>query len=80
MHARVYLAPSPSAKSNSVQIAFDDYLIKGPSAKGKRVSNRVARRVLDTTGQVVKEQKKNLTLPGVEEEKREVKEEGRDKE
>ncbi len=64
-HARVSLMPSPRAKSNVVQVAFDDYLIKGPAARGKRVSPRVARRVVDSTGQAIKEQKKNMVLPGV---------------
>jgi topoisomerase-4 subunit A len=65
-HARVSLMPSPRAKTNVVQIAFDEYLVKGPSAKGKRVSPRVARRVVDSTDQAIKEIKKNLNLPGIE--------------
>lgn len=66
-HARVSLMPSPRARTNVVQIAFDEYLVKGPAAKGKRVSPRVARRVVDATDQAIKEQKKNLNLPGIEE-------------
>ncbi len=65
-HARVSLMPSPRARTNVIEVAFDDYLIKGAAAKGKRVSNRVARRVVDSTNQALKEQKKNLSLPGVE--------------
>lgn len=68
MHARVSLVPSQRARTNVAEVSFDDYLIKGAAAKGKRVSNRVARRVVDSTGQALKEQKKNLTLPGVEKE------------
>lgn len=64
-HARVSLMPSPRAKTNVVQVAFDEYLIKGAAAKGKRISPRVARRVVDSTGQAIKEQKKNMSLPGV---------------
>lgn len=63
--ARVSLVPSPRAKSNVVEIAFDDYLIKGAAAKGKRVSNRVARRVVDTTGKAKAVVKQNLPLPGL---------------
>lgn len=64
-HARVSLMPSARARSNIVQVAFDEYLIKGPAAKGKRVSPRVVRRVVDGTEQAIREQNKNLTLPGI---------------
>ena len=62
---RASLVPSSRAKSNIVEISFEDYLIKGPSAKGKRVSPRVVRRVVDTTGKKLKEKKTNLNLPGL---------------
>lgn len=64
--ARANLMPSPRAKSNAVDIGFDEYLIKGASAKGKRVSNRVVRRIYETTEKVMQEQKKNMSLPGLE--------------
>jgi topoisomerase-4 subunit A len=55
-HARASLVPTRRAKSNIVEIAFDDHLIKNSGAKGKRVSSRVVRRVIDTTERVLKEQ------------------------
>lgn len=65
-YARVSLMPSPRAKSNIVEIDFDAYLVKGASAKGKRVSNRVVRRVVEASGLENKEkQTKNLSLPGL---------------
>ena len=64
--ARASLMPSPRAKSNVVEIIFDEYIVKGPAAKGKRVSTRRVRRVIDTTGKKPMEKKVNLTLPGLE--------------
>jgi len=64
--ARASLMPSARAKSNVVEICFDEYLVKGPAAKGKRVSSRTVRRVIDTTGKMQKAKKVNLTLPGLE--------------
>ena len=63
---RASLVPSARAKTNLVEIFFEDYLIKGPAAKGKRVSTRVVRRVVDTTGKKPKEKKVNLSLPGMD--------------
>lgn len=65
-YARVNLMPSPRAKTNIIDIDFDDYLIKGAAAKGKRLSNRVVRRIYETTEKVQEEKKKNLTLPGLD--------------
>ncbi len=65
-YARVSLIPSPRAKSNIVEIDFEEILIKGANAKGKRVSNRVVRRVVEAAGLEFKEEKvRNLTLPGL---------------
>lgn len=63
--ARASLMPSPRAKTNMVEIVFDEYLVKGSAAKGKRVSTRIVRRVVDATGKKPKEKKKNLSLPGM---------------
>ncbi|MEA3468533.1 MAG: DNA topoisomerase IV subunit A [Thermodesulfobacteriota bacterium] len=63
--ARASLMPSSRAKSNLVEIFFDEYIVKGPGAKGKRVSPRRVRRVVDTTGKKPLEKKVNLTLPGM---------------
>ncbi len=85
--AHIGLAPSPRAKSNIMEVYFDDYLLKNPNAKGKRVSSRVVRRVTDSTGKApIKLQKQNMTLPGLVEVARDDTppgakgEEGRDKE
>jgi topoisomerase IV subunit A len=64
--AKINLMPSTRARINSLEISFDDYLIKNASAKGKRVSNRVVRRVSRSTGVNVEPVKQNLPLPGFE--------------
>ena len=64
-HARVSFVPSQRARSNVLEINFDEYLIKGAGAKGKRVSTRVVRRVVESTERVLKE-RVNLSLPGME--------------
>jgi topoisomerase-4 subunit A len=63
--ARINLVPSPRARTNNLDIAFDDYLIKNAAAKGKRVSNRVVRRVSASQGLPKVEEKQNLKLPGI---------------
>lgn len=65
-HARVSLVPSRRARSNIVEIDFDEFLVKGATAKGKRVSPRVARRVVESTDRVLKE-RANAVLPGIDE-------------
>jgi topoisomerase-4 subunit A len=64
--AKINLMPSTRARINSLEISFDDYLIKNASAKGKRVSNRVVRRVSRSTGVNIEPVKQNLPLPGFE--------------
>ncbi len=64
-HARVSLVPSRRARSNVVEIDFDEYLVKNASAKGKRVSPRVARRVVESTERVIKA-RANSVLPGLD--------------
>ncbi|MBW6521601.1 MAG: DNA topoisomerase IV subunit A [Desulfoarculaceae bacterium] len=87
--AHVSLAPSPRAKSNILEVYFDDYLFKNPNAKGKRISPRVVRRVTDSTGKATpRPRKQNMTLPGLvvaategaPQEGKEGKEEGKGKE
>ncbi|MGB3211973.1 MAG: DNA topoisomerase IV subunit A [Desulforhopalus sp.] len=63
-HARINLMPSSRARTNNLDIAFDEYLIKNASAKGKRVSNRVVRRVSLSSGANTEQVKQNLPLPG----------------
>jgi topoisomerase IV subunit A len=62
--AKINLMPSSRARTNSLEIAFDEYLIKNASAKGKRVSNRVVRRVSRSNGISPEPVKQNLPLPG----------------
>ena len=64
VRARVSLVPSSRAKYNSLEIELDDYLIKAPGAKGKRVSNRVVRRVTSVTGKPRPKQPAAPILPG----------------
>jgi topoisomerase IV subunit A len=75
-HARVSFVPSRRAKTNVIDISFDDYLIKGSAAIGKRVSTRVARRVVDTTERTATKEPHNLELPGIIEATDTVPEEG----
>lgn len=67
-YARVYLTPSRRAKSNIIDIDFDSYLVKGAAAKGKRVSPRTVRRVIESDGSTFMkdEKKQNLALPGLD--------------
>ncbi len=66
LRVRASLAPSARAKYNAVEIDLDDYLIKGASAKGKRIANRSIRRVTDITGTPKKPKVSPLELPGFE--------------
>ncbi|CAK8724120.1 DNA topoisomerase (ATP-hydrolyzing) [Candidatus Electronema halotolerans] len=65
IRARVSLAPSARARSNALEIDFDEYLIKGEAAQGKRVSSRAVRKVTDITGQPRKEAESAPVLPGL---------------
>ena len=64
--ARVSLMPSTRAKSNILDIFFDDYLVKNPLAKGKRVSNRIVRKVVEGAPdrRIPEEARMMPTLPG----------------
>jgi topoisomerase-4 subunit A len=64
-HARVSFVPSQRARSNVLEIDFSQYLVKGAGAKGKRVSTRVVRRVVESTERVLKE-RVNMSLPGMD--------------
>ena len=65
-YARVNLMPSSRAKTNNLDISFDDFLIKNAAAKGKRVSTRVVRRVSQSSGPQETPVKRNLPLPGLD--------------
>lgn len=62
--ARISFAPSSRARFNRLEIEFDDYLIKGAAAKGKRVGNRVVRSVANLTGKPKSETPSIPILPG----------------
>ncbi|HHB75450.1 MAG TPA: hypothetical protein ENK84_02750 [Desulfobulbus sp.] len=48
-----------------MEIELDEFLIKSASAKGKRLSNRVVRRVTNITGKPRKQKPVPATLPGI---------------
>lgn len=63
---RASLVPSSRARYNSIELEMDEILIKSPTAKGKRVSNRVVRMVSDITGKPRKQKKEAQSLPGMD--------------
>ncbi len=65
VRARISLVPSSRARYNALEIEMDDFLIKSASAKGKRLSNRVVRRVTNITGKPRKPKPVPATLPGM---------------
>ncbi|MDH3328282.1 MAG: DNA topoisomerase IV subunit A [Desulfobulbaceae bacterium] len=65
VRARISLVPSSRAKYNSLEIELDDFLIKAAGAKGKRVSNRVVRRVTSVTGKPRPVKSESAVLPGM---------------
>ena len=73
IRARVSLVPSSRARYNSIEIDMDDLLLKGASAKGKRISNRVVRRVSNITGKPRKKTPIMPSLPGLTIKKKEKK-------
>jgi len=62
---KIYLVPSSRAKSNSMEIAFSDFLIKNVAAKGKRLSSRIVRKILPSAGRGNDVVRQNLSLPGL---------------
>lgn len=66
LRARVSLAPSARARSNVLEIDFDEHLIKGEAALGKRVSERAVRKVTDISGQPKQEAPTAPVLPGLQ--------------
>jgi topoisomerase-4 subunit A len=61
--AHVSLAPSARAKSNTMEVYFDEYLLKNPNAKGKRIAARVVRKIVDSTGKAApRPVPQNMTL------------------
>jgi hypothetical protein len=50
---RVDFVPLARAKTNSIRLHMDEYLIKGAGAKGKRLSTRNVRRISELSSKVV---------------------------
>ncbi len=64
VRARASLVPSARARFNSIDLELDEVLIKAPGAIGKRVSNRVVRRVSSQTGKPRTPEDSPPVLPG----------------
>ncbi len=64
IRARASLVPSGRSRFNSIELEMDEYLIKAAGAKGKRVTNRVVRRVSSQTGKPRPEKEVPPVLPG----------------
>ena len=65
LRIRASLMPSARAKHNAVEIDLDDHLIKGVSARGRRIASRAVRRVTDVTNAPRKPAVTPLELPGM---------------
>ena len=65
---RVYFAPSKRARHNYADFDWNEFLIKGVAAKGKRISPRVVRRVADWTGKRSDKEPRPLSLFDVKKE------------
>ena len=64
---RVYFVPSARSKVNSFEVIFNDYLVKGVAAIGKRAGNRVLRRIVPLVDKEVEKESAPQSLPGMEE-------------
>jgi topoisomerase-4 subunit A len=56
VRVRIDFIPTPRAKVNSQRLEFDEYLIKGEAAIGKRLSMRTVRRISELTAKVSEQQ------------------------
>jgi topoisomerase IV subunit A len=65
LRAKVSLVPSARARSNALEIDFDEHLIKGEAAQGRRVSERAVRKVTDISGQPKQAAPAAPVLPGL---------------
>jgi len=62
---KVHLMSARRSRSNSMEIDFAEYLIKGVSAIGKRISNRDVRRISELKETVPQEKQVPRPLPGL---------------
>ena len=56
VRVRIDFIPTARAKVNSQRLEFDEYLIKGEAAIGKRLSTRTVRRISELTAKVSEQQ------------------------
>jgi topoisomerase-4 subunit A len=56
VRVRIDFTPTPRSKINSQRLEFDEYLIKGEGAIGKRLSTRTVRRISELTTRVSDQQ------------------------
>ena len=63
---RIYFVPTARAKVNSMEVIFNDYLVKGVAAKGKRAGGRVLRRIVPLVDKEVDKESMPLSLPGMD--------------
>lgn len=64
--ARVYFVPAKRAKVNSIELIFNDFLVKGAGAKGKRIGTRTLRRIVPLADKAVGvEEEAQSMLPGI---------------
>jgi topoisomerase-4 subunit A len=61
VRARIDFIATKRAKTNSQRLEFDEYLIKGGSAIGKRLSTRTVRRISELTVKVAEPQDVSTT-------------------
>jgi len=65
--ARAYFVPAKRAKINSVEVIFNEFLIKGVIARGKRIGTRTLRRIVPLADKAVGvEEETQGLLPGIE--------------
>ncbi|MBW2467460.1 MAG: DNA topoisomerase IV subunit A [Deltaproteobacteria bacterium] len=61
VRARIDFVPTKRSKINSQRLEFDEYLIKGGGALGKRLSTRTVRRITELTTKVAEQNDANGT-------------------
>jgi topoisomerase-4 subunit A len=61
VRVRIDFIPTTRSKVNSQRLEFDEYLIKGEGAIGKRLSTRTVRRISELTAKVSDQQDANDT-------------------
>ena len=62
---RIYFAPSKRARRNYADLNLDEFLIKGASAIGKRISTRSVRRIAETSPKQTQDEVEKMPQPGL---------------